>query len=906
VPARATRTSGPAASGGPEDRIHGKSLAIVVLSAVAFPYPSGSGVPPPPPGGTVGSPQVFTRLGLVAPVAACLGLLAASARAEPVHEAVSIGPRPAWTRPVAPPGGEPSGEPSSGLRCLVKELQAHAEREEYYFHDVVEIVSETGLSSLNEIGFEVDPSFQHLTIHRVGIHRDGRYLDRLKAEDIEILRQEADRDRRTYNGRLTALIILHDLRVGDRIEWSSSIRGDNPAMAGHFGLQLALRLPHSIEHHRIRVVHAKERKVRRQITRAGFEPEVRERNGLVELRWDLERQAAEVLEDLQPLGYVPMPVVRLTDFEDWGAVVEWALPLYEMPPIGKADLRRRIEVWKDLPRPEDRVSAALRFVQDEIRYLAFAIGPSCLRPSPPDQVFTRRFGDCKDKSLLLCSILRECGIEARPALVNTTYRSSIEDCLPSVGTFDHTIVHVPLRSGSYWLDATATHQRGDLEMRSALPYGRALVIAPGERELRRIPPQWDRSRVRVTEAFALAHYDSAATLDVETVYDGVEADGMRQTLADFRTELARDYLNFYARMYPDVVLLAPLDVEDDIVANRITVREEYSIPGFWAPDPDSTYFRCKVTAHSLVDFLDRPERRIRSTPLAVPHPFHLEHVIEIRMPEGEDWNLEEDRNAIEDAAFHFEWFDDFRGNHVRCTYRLDSKDDAVPPERVPEYLANLEQVEQSLTYTLYRPIEDDLLPPAAGTNWALALGGALWGLLSVAAAVAFATYSSRRWPPAAPVDADPALVGIRGWLILIAIGVVLSPLSFAGTILVDSEAYSAETWAALTTPSGSAYHPMWAPALLFELFGNLSLLVLSCLLVWLFFRKRRTFPAFYILLVLAHGSFLVLVEVVCLAIPGLDAFNGESVGEITRAAIGAAIWIPYMRMSKRVKSTFVW
>ena len=43
----------------------------------------------------------------------------------------------------------------------------------------------------------------------------------------------------------------------------------------------------------------------------------------------------------------------------------------------------------------------------------------------------RRFGDCKDKTLLLLSLLDALGIEAYPALVNTDVQRGIRQQAPS-------------------------------------------------------------------------------------------------------------------------------------------------------------------------------------------------------------------------------------------------------------------------------------------------------------------------------------------------------------------------------------------------------------------------------------------------------------------------------------------
>ena len=60
---------------------------------------------------------------------------------------------------------------------------------------------------------------------------------------------------------------------------------------------------------------------------------------------------------------------------------------------------------------------ALQFVQNKIRYVSLSFGSNAYHPHHPDEVLQNRYGDCKDKSLLLLSLLRAAGIQAWPALV---------------------------------------------------------------------------------------------------------------------------------------------------------------------------------------------------------------------------------------------------------------------------------------------------------------------------------------------------------------------------------------------------------------------------------------------------------------------------------------------------------
>lgn len=154
---------------------------------------------------------------------------------------------------------------------------------------------------------------------------------------------------------------------------------------------------------------------------------------------------------------------------------------------------------------------------------------------------------------------------------------------------------------------------------------------------------------------------------------------------------------------------------------------------------------------------------------------------------------------------------------------------------------------------------------------------------------------------------DERFQKIQGWLLLVAVGVILLPLQLAGTLAVDLlPAFSKEGWALLTTPGTAVYHPLNAPILIFELGGNSLLLVGSLILAVEFFRKRKRVPflvvAFLLFALLFYvGDYFAAHLLAAVA----SQSEGEPVLDLAVAALGCAILVWYFLVSKRVKGTFV-
>lgn len=153
----------------------------------------------------------------------------------------------------------------------------------------------------------------------------------------------------------------------------------------------------------------------------------------------------------------------------------------------------------------------------------------------------------------------------------------------------------------------------------------------------------------------------------------------------------------------------------------------------------------------------------------------------------------------------------------------------------------------------------------------------------------------------------PEPEGLGGWLILVAIGLIVSVVRVSALVFVTFvPIFTTGQWGKLTSPGSDLYHPMWAPLLVFEILGNLVFVLMALTLLYLFFTKSRWFPRTFIAYLLLNVGFVAVDAFAGNFIPAIAAASDpETVKEIGRSVIGAAIWVPYMLMSKRVKNTFL-
>jgi|SRR5215470_18015422 len=94
-----------------------------------------------------------------------------------------------------------------------------------------------------------------------------------------------------------------------------------------------------------------------------------------------------------PDDYDPRPHLDITDFHDWGELPQWAIPLFQAEPPHSDEFNAEVEKLRAITDAEQRVVAALQFVQSNIRYVKIGAWFATRRFSPVDNVLRRGFAD---------------------------------------------------------------------------------------------------------------------------------------------------------------------------------------------------------------------------------------------------------------------------------------------------------------------------------------------------------------------------------------------------------------------------------------------------------------------------------------------------------------------------------
>ena len=817
----------------------------------------------------------------------------------------TIASPPAWVKtfPVRPPETLPKNAISSGTYYLLSDTQVQKAQSEgqYYYHYALKVMNRNGLEASSQIAVNFDPTYQDLILHSIVVHRDGRMIDKLNAAKIDILQREQDLEWQIFDGTKTFNAILNDIRVGDILEYAYTLQGDNPVFNGMFAQSIRVQYNAPVKQLYHRILWDKQKPLHITYHKTEIEPQVTEHRSHMEYEYHLNNLPPLILDRDLPDWYNPYPWIDFSSTRTWDEIIPWGLRLFHIPTELSPELQNIInDISRQHDNDAERITAALRFVQDNIRYMAIFTGLGSHKPNSPNIVIERRFGDCKDKSLLLCTMLQRMGITAYPALVNTVYKEHIRDWIPSPTSFNHVITKITHKGRTYWVDPTRNYQRGTLSHLSQSRYGVALILQPGVNKLETMPPpDMTMPYKDITETCYLYEDKShPVRFNAKTVYRDCWADYIR---SQFETrsydEMARAHLNYYATLYPDIISLQNLRTEDDVTNNTFTVYEYYDIPNFWKTNDKTGRLEGNFEAMDISSAAGIPHTIQRTMPLRVTYPAYYREKIEIFFPEA--WNVNTNGTRIEDDAIVYaSTVNQISPRQTEWIYTFRSTKDFLPAREAQEHIEHLTKIQNDARLAVY---DNPGHARIHAINWSLIVIIVL--IVVIMMYLAWKVYHYN--PPArGPVSAEPE--GLGGWLVLAMIGLIISPFVLIYTLGQMYPMLTNAQWHALANPATENYHILWQPVILFEVTTNIFSFIFSIMILFLFFGQRSSFPRVYITLQVTIFCLLLVDHLVSSLLPGIDNMSQtRDLIKLIQTGVFSLFWILYMLKSERVKNTFI-
>jgi hypothetical protein len=584
----------------------------------------------------------------------------------------------------------------SGYYLKLLDCQVNLEEDAFFNHEVRNVISYSGITEASQISIIFDTSYQHIKIHYLYIWRKGKKIDCTKDLTLEIMNNEYNLEQGIYTGQITLYDILNDIRKDDLIDFAYTTVGNNPIFENEKYLYIPLEALNPMDLYVVRVLYPKEKDYTYECVDCdslGFSSE--EIDGYRQIEIYNYNLPALKLEDYIPSWIIPYKYFTLSSLKSWKDVNIWAQNVFALQE--EPDLEIVFdEIFTGEETTDQKINKIINYVQDDIRYMGIESGIGSIKPFHPEEVVKHRYGDCKDKSLLLVSLLKKIGVEkAYPALVNTVMKHELDKFFPSNEVFDHCIVTFEYNDSSYWVDPTYSMQGGDFKNLYNYDYGKALIIGLSADSLCKMSPSNTQGGTNYTDELTVTSFTEPAELKIISDRYGFEADNRRAALEYYSiNDITENLESSLKKLYPIVNETAELEISDDIETNNFSATYSYEVDGFWK-DGDKTddaslkgYWIFVFEPLTIYDYLSESVCEEREFDFELNYPLNLNYRMIFHFPK--DMLIYDASEIFDNDAFYYEEkVEQLNSNSFQVDYNFIIK---APSIKTDDYLDVCEQI----------------------------------------------------------------------------------------------------------------------------------------------------------------------------------------------------------------------
>ena len=153
-------------------------------------------------------------------------------------------------------------------------------------------------------------------------------------------------------------------------------------------------------------------------------------------------------------GYVAPHLLVIGSFKNVQDMFAWSRQLADVDCTIPNQTEILTEIGKGAKSDYERIANTYAWVQRNIRYLAYEAGISAHQPATPAETLRKRYGDCKAMSLLLKTLLKAQGFDARQTDIGTDDIPYSSQEVPTIASINHAICTVFYQGKPLYLDAT--------------------------------------------------------------------------------------------------------------------------------------------------------------------------------------------------------------------------------------------------------------------------------------------------------------------------------------------------------------------------------------------------------------------------------------------------------------------
>ena len=400
------------------------------------------------------------------------------------------------------------------------------------------------------------------------------------------------------------------------------------------------------------------------------------------------------------LSFFASGVPALKANADWNAMGKWYFNLVGERVDASPEIKQQvIALTASKSTTLEKMQTIAEFVQHDIRYVAIELGIGGMQPHSAPDVFSHRYGDCKDKATLVRSMLHEIGVESYHVLINDE-RGSVTGDMPAHNGFNHAITAIKLPDGMADPSLIATMQHPKLgrilffdPTNDLIPFGQlpgylqsnyGLLVTPDGGELIELPQQ--PSIMNSIQRTAKLTLDTTGTLqgDVKEVRLGERASSERWRLRTVTkdTDRIKPIEDLLANSLASFHLTRASLVNFQQTDQPFGFNYSFQSPNYAKSAGNLILVRPRVIGSKGLGFLETKEPR--KFPIEFEEPTRDTDTFEITIPPG---YVVDDLPPPVDADYGFASYHSktvVNGNVVGYTRTFEVKELSVPVDQAED------------------------------------------------------------------------------------------------------------------------------------------------------------------------------------------------------------------------------
>jgi len=390
--------------------------------------------------------------------------------------------------------------------------------------------------------------------------------------------------------------------------------------------------------------------------------------------------------------------IRNQTYKSWGEFGLWYAQLAQGMRDPSPALQQKTQELAPTSLPIlERIKSLARFAQHDIRYAAIKIGIGGWRPHPAAEIFTHRYGDCKDKATVLSSMLSQIGVKSFYLLVDTD-RGVFTEKSPPQTHFDHMIIAIVLPDASYSKSLPALYEHPKLghlliydPTNEWVPFGQlpyyeqdnfGLLVTDNGGELIHLPvtqPELNGTR---------------RTAQLKLLQDGTLEGEVQETLSGYQAMMGRVYLqnesqsdrkkiieHFLGRMLGNFQVNSFDLVNADDIDKDLIVKYKFTADHYAKTAGPLLLVRPRVVGEKAGYF---DPTKPRHYPYEFNAPFLDSDSVEITLPEGFKVDELPDPAKANFPFAHYTSKTETAGNVLKYTREYKMTTTLVPLDRIEQ------------------------------------------------------------------------------------------------------------------------------------------------------------------------------------------------------------------------------